>query len=81
MKLSSVLKIILFGGTIVEKYLYSLLFVPMNIDETSQMGWCNLHKCLLKKTYTCILIDLLDIDIRTLISSFVFFRSVKSATS
>lgn len=73
MKLSSVLKIILFGETIVEKYLYSLLFVPMNIDETSQ--------CLLKKTYTCILIDLLDIDIRTLISSFVFFRSVKSATS
>lgn len=49
MKLSSVLKIILFGGTIVEKYLYSLLFVPMNIDETSQMGWCNFHKCLLKK--------------------------------
>lgn len=49
MKLSSVLKIILFGETIVEKYLYSLLFVPMNIDETSQMGWCNFHKCLLKK--------------------------------
>lgn len=49
MKLSSVLKIILFGGTIVEKYLYSLLFVPMNIDETGQMGWCNFHKCLLKK--------------------------------
>lgn len=81
MKLSSVLKIILFGETIVEKYLYSLLFVPLNIDETSQMGWCNFHKCLLKKPYTCILIDLLDIDIRTLISSFVFFRSVKSATS
>lgn len=42
------------------------------------MGWCNFYKCLLKKIYICILIDLLDIDIRILIFLIVFFRLVKS---
>lgn len=38
MKLSSVLKMILFGETIVEKYLYSLLFVPMNSQPVKWVG-------------------------------------------